>query len=691
MMRSAWLVVIAIQTGLAGTPVLTELNPRGAEIGRPFTLTVAGRNIGETARVISTLPASFTPVMTPGKPASFLVEPKADAAPGVYPVRIETPGGISNILLFTLGTFPEVTEEESLPYSRPNRNDSIETAEPVQATPVVMNGTLRGPERDVYRVNGKAGERRVFEVEARRCGSAIDPVLRILDGSGKQLARSDDSPGTGLDARLDFTFPTEGSYYVEVTDARFSMQMQNFYRLKMGAYRYADGIFPLGGRRGEKVAVTFLGSRAGTKMNVDLSKVEKGQALTRVAMPDSPTLPFLFAVSDLPEVQEPVEGAVPVPSVVNGRLDKTGEIDRYRVNAEPGERLLFELQARELGTSRLEGIISVYDASGKKLDSAGDKPLPEDVFAIQGTSRTSSDPFLNLTVPAGVHEVFVTVEDLALRGGPFYGYRLITRRQAEDFNLTIGSAYANVPAGGTVAISVSADRRGYDGPIQLTIPNLPKGIRVEGGIIPREYLDADNSRTYNRRGVLLLTADPGVELPVSELQISGEGKLGDGGVLHRQARGPGMVVDVAGATEQGVVDRQRSLTAPWLGLELPMALAEPPGATLEVRQTNLRQMDEGARYEYEYKWKLRGRGTPPEEVDVNIVGAKDLRVIDMKAGEGAKSGTFAVTTTKATDPARYDLYITGRLKTDDGNETIVSRPIPFEVSGGTSSVASNKR
>jgi hypothetical protein len=102
-------------------------------------------------------------------------------------------------------------------------------------------------------------------------------------------------------------------------------------------------------------------------------------------------------------------------------------------------------------------------------------------------------------------------------------------------------------------------------------------------------------------------------------------------------------------------------------------------------------MDEGARYEYEYKWKLRGRGTPPEEVDVNIVGAKDLRVIDMKAGEGAKSGTFAVTTTKATDPARYDLYITGRLKTDDGNETIVSRPIPFEVSGGTSSVASNKR
>ena len=155
-----------------------------------------------------------------------------------------------------------MTEEESQPNSPPNRNDTIETAEPVRSTPVVVNGTLRGPERDVYRVSGKAGERRVFEVEARRCGSAIDPVLRILDGAGKQLARSDDSPGAGLDTRLDFTFPAEGNYYVEVTDARFSTQAQNFYRLKMGSYRYADGIFPLGGRAANRPGDLLRRARA---------------------------------------------------------------------------------------------------------------------------------------------------------------------------------------------------------------------------------------------------------------------------------------------------------------------------------------------------------------------------------------------------------------------------------------------
>jgi hypothetical protein len=696
------LAIFSAQAAIAATPVLTELKPRGAEIGRPFTLTAVGRNLFEGTRVTTTLPGSFTLVvpapqpgtmLAPGRSVTFLVEPNADVTPGVYPIRLETPSGMSNILLFTLGTYPEVTEEESQPNSPPNRNDSIETAEPVRSSPVVVNGTLRGPERDVYRISGKAGERRVFEVEARRCGSAIDPVLRILNGAGKQLARSDDSPGTGLDARLDFTFPTEGTYYVEVTDARFSTQAQNFYRLKMGSYRYADGIFPLGGRRGEQTQVTFFGSHVGADAHItaDLRKASPTEAITRIALPDSPALPFLFAVGDLPELMEPVEGAVPIPSVVNGRLEKDGEIDRYRLKVEPGDKLLIELQARELGTSRLEAIITAFDDGGKKLDSAGDQPLPEDVFAIQGTSRTSSDPFLNLTVPPNVHEIVLTVEDLARRGGPAYGYRLMTRRQAEDFRLSLGSPFVNLPAGGTVVFSVTADRRGFDGPIQLTVADLPKGIHVDGGTIPREYMDASNARTFNRRGILTLTADPGVPLPAGDLQIWGEGKMADGTVLRRRARGNGMATDVAGATEQGVVDRQRPVTAPWLNLDLPVALADATVATLEVRQVNLKQMEEGARYEYAYKWTLRGKVTPPAQVGVDVIGAKDIRVIDMKAETGAMSGTFAVTTTKATDPAHYDLYINGRVKTDDGDEAIVSRAIPFDVSGGTPSVASNER
>ena len=682
--------LLICQAAFGAAPVITELQPRGAERGHTFTLTINGRDLPPDARISTTLPASFTPVLpqqtdmmaTAGRSIAFLVEPKADAAPGVYPIRVESSKGISNVLLFTVGTFPEVTEGESLPYSRPNRNDSIETAEPIQQSPVVVNGTLRGAERDVFRVYGKAGERRVFEVEARRCGSAVDPVLRIEDGNGKLLARSDDAPGANLDARIDFTFPREGNYYVEVHDARFSAQGQNFYRLKMGSYAYADGIFPLGGKRGEVTEVTFSGSglKSPVKASADLRKLAPEAGFTTIALPDSPTLPMLFAVSDLPELREPFDGPLPVPSVMNARLSKPGQIDRYRIRVEPGEKLLFELQARELGTSHLEGIVTVYDANGKKLDSAGDKPLPEDVFAVQGTSRTSSDPFLNFTVPKDVHEIAVTVEDLAERGGPLYAYRLVTRNAAEDFQLAIASPFVNIPAGGTAILSVNADRRGYDGPIQLTIPDLPKGVSVEGGFIPREYVDAGNTRTFNRRGTLIISAASDVELPSREFVVWGEAKLADGTTIRRRARGPGMLVGVAGATAQGVVDRQRAITAPWLDLDLPAAVSEPPPATLQVKQTSVKHLAEGNRYEFEYAWKIKA-GTPPRKVDVEIVGAKDIRVTDIKPTD--KNGTFAVNTTKATDPGRYDLYISGRLRTDNGDELIISRPILFEVTEGT--------
>ena len=107
--------------------------------------------------------------------AEFLVEPTGDWTIGVYPIRIKAANGISNILLFSVGAFPEITEEESRPGSLPHQNDSIERAQTIPSTSLTLNGKLDGPERDVFRLHVNAGERRVFEVEARRCGSAIDP------------------------------------------------------------------------------------------------------------------------------------------------------------------------------------------------------------------------------------------------------------------------------------------------------------------------------------------------------------------------------------------------------------------------------------------------------------------------------------------------------------------------------------
>jgi hypothetical protein len=414
-------------------------------------------------------------------------------------------------------------------------------------------------------------------------------------------------------------------------------------------------------------------------------KVAPGESeIAWVGLPGSVANPFPFATSDLPELVEPA-GPIPVPAVVNGRLLENGEMDRYQLDVKPGDKLLLEIQARELGTSRIETVLTAYDATGKKLDSAGDKPLPEDVFAVQGTSRTSSDPFLNVTVPEGMTKLTVTVEDLARRGGPYYGYRLVARRQAEDFTLTIGSPQVNIPAGGAAQVAVTAVRRGYNGEIQLRIPDLPAGIRVEGGLIPREYVDPNNNRTLSRRGVLILTADAGAEMTVGELAVYGEGKLADGSVVRRRARGLGMAIGVAGATEQGVVDRQRAVTAPWLGFELPAALTTPPAATLEVKQRSVTRMEEGDKYEFEYRWNFQAPGARPRgDLSVDIVGARDIRVTDQQRSPGGAmsntlAGTFAVNTSKATDVANYDMIVRGRVQYEMGEEDIYARPLLFAV------------
>jgi hypothetical protein len=658
----------------AAAPVLTDLQPRGVQKGRPFKLTVVGRGLGEGARIQSTLAATFTP-LGPDKPAeegrtaSFLVEPTGDPQPGVYPIRVETPDGISNVQLFVVGTFPEYTEDESRPGALPNSNDTIESAQALPSGPLVLNGALKGPERDVFRLSAKAGEKRVLEVEARRCGSAIDPVIEVQDASGKTIARSEDAPLLGLDARVDVTFPRDGYYYAVVHDARYSTQMANFYRLKIGSYSYPQEVFPLGGRRGEVVSVSLGGSQS---TSADLRHVSATVKQVFVNIPESPVLPLPFAVGDDPEVIEP-SGELAAPITINGRLRKPGAIARYTVKAKPGDPLAIRIEAIELGTSKLMAVITAFDEKGNQLGRAGDEPLGEDVYNVN-QSRTAGDPSLMIIAPGSA--VTIAVEDLALRGGLNYGYRLNIRSVAQDFRAALAKPFVNVPLGGSVTVPVGVERRGFDGEIRLRIPNAPKGLRVEGGfVLSRVAIKGEENRNRTSIGVLVLTAD--AEISTSGLVIEAVGKLADGTELVRRAEGPGMMVAVAGATQQGSVDRQRPVTAPWLAMDLPVAATKAQPATLEVSLLERKRMEEGDQIKFRWKWTAREPGLSfPAGVNADLVGAADIRIIDAKAdGEGNASGTFLITTTKLTRPATYDLYISGRVM----QEEVVSRPIPVEV------------
>jgi hypothetical protein len=163
--------------------------------------------------------------------------------------------------------------------------------------------------------------------------------------------------------------------------------------------------------------------------------------------------------------------------------------------------------------------------------------------------------------------------------------------------------------------------------------------------------------------------------------VEGVAKLPDGSTIVRRGEGPGMIVNVAGASEQGAVDRQRALTAPWLGLGLVTAPTKPRAAKLEVTVLDRTRMAEGDQIKFRWKWIPRDAAqTLPKTVSAEMVGAADVRLIDMQAdAKDPSTGTFVMTTTKLTRPSKYDVYVSGRLNIGGEQEEIVSRPITVTV------------
>jgi hypothetical protein len=677
-MKITFLLLTAFAV-FAAPPAITELQPRGTQKGRPFTLTIVGQNLGEGARILSSLPANFTPIgpdspmaanpMYANRYSTFLVEPTAEWQVGVYPIRLQSPDGISNILLFNVGALPEIFEEESRPGGLPNSNDSIEKAQTLPSAAITLNGTLRGAERDVYRVQVKAGERRVFEVDARRAGSAIDPVIRLMDGNGRVIARSEDNSILQLDARLEHTFATPGFYYIEVHDARYSAQAQNYYRLKTGSYSYASEVFPLGGQRGTLAKVSL----SGTTIEANLKSAGR-QAW--VNLPESPALPLPLAVGEFPEQIEPIAAPLNFPVTVNGKLTKQGEVDEYQFTVEPNTDYAFELQGRELGTSKVVAIVSAFDQAGKKLASVGDQPLPVDVAAVAASSRTAADPFLAVRTGPEDRLIRVRVEDLALRGGPHYGYRLLAWKSPYDPRATILTPFANIPANGNALVAFNIDRRGYMGPLRVKPLNLPAGVTASGGYVPPEVADATN-RSPSRRAIVTLFATTNAAPLPEELEFAVEATDAQLGMASK-AIGIGYTIAVNGATAQGVVDRQRALTGAWLGHSLPSAIVPAQPAQLTLEHGGSTRKGEG--YEIKFRWTWTTRHPVPDTVAVDLPNFIDLRVIEMRTDpQNPLSGTFVVASTRNTMPSLYNLAISGRVRVEGQDHDIYSRAIEFTL------------
>ncbi len=160
---------------------------------------------------------------------------------------------------------------------------------------------------------------------------------------------------------------------------------------------------------------------------------------------------------------------------VNGRLSKTGQIDRYLLAVTPGKPLALSVDGRTLN-SPVDGEISVRSYPGAT------------VLATDGGTPGAAAKGMQYQVPADAASIEVDVRDLLGRGGPHFVYRLrIAPAGRPNFTLTCLDSRINVLRDGRAVVELRVDRTGYAGPIDLKIEGndnvaiAPQQIPAEGG------------------------------------------------------------------------------------------------------------------------------------------------------------------------------------------------------------------
>ena len=473
-----------------------------------------------------------------------------DAEPGPRELRLETPGGLSNRLVFCVGRLPEFREQEpeiaATPRDARGPISSPLTPETHITLPAVVNGQIiphepdmfrSGPGRftpgdvDRYRFEARKGQQLVVAAGARQLipylADAVpgwfQATLALYDAKGKELAYDDDYR-FHPDPVLFYKIPEDGQYVVEITDAISRGRPDFVYRIAIGELPFITSIFPLGGRAGEQTTVELTGwNLPADKLTMDAQDKAPGIYPLSVRKGDMTSNTVPFAVDTLPECLEKEPNNSPqtaqpvtLPLIVNGRIDRPSDRDVFRFAGRAGQQIIAEVCARRLD-SPLDSVLKLTDAAGKRLAFNDDHEDKSDAL-----STHHADSLIDFTLPAdGTYYLYLS--DAQHEGGPEYAYRLRISSPRPDFALRVVPSCINARAGRLIPITIFALRKdGFSGEIALGLKGAPEGFSLGGGLVPAGQ---DQVRV-----TLMVPPMPSAE-PIS-LRVEGRATIGDQEVVR---------------------------------------------------------------------------------------------------------------------------------------------------------------
>ena len=186
-------IALASNLAAAQAPSISHTIPAAVTPGQASDIVLFGGNLaGPTGIWLGmTAESALTPGLdkngTEAGQVSYRVTTPATVPVGIYGLRLASSGGISNMRLVMVDDLPSASDNGG--------NKSLDTAQEI-ALPIAVDGACEPESYDFYRFNGVAGQRITVEVVARRLGYPLDPVIRLLDSSGHELAYSDDAPAS---------------------------------------------------------------------------------------------------------------------------------------------------------------------------------------------------------------------------------------------------------------------------------------------------------------------------------------------------------------------------------------------------------------------------------------------------------------------------------------------------------------
>jgi hypothetical protein len=438
----------------------------------------------------------------------------ADAEPGERELRLATPQGLSNPLVFCVGQLPEFSEKEPINVgTQPGANQPQISQPPTDmniALPATVNGRIKPglarpqvPPRpgqqftpgdaDRYRFQARKGQQLVIIVHARELipylADAVpgwfQATLALRDNKGNELAYADDNR-FHPDPVLHYVVPEDGEYSIEIKDALYRGREDFVYRITLGELPFVTSLFPLGGRADTKSTVELRGwNLPAGKLTVVPKDEEPGIYPVSVRNGELVSNRVPFMTDTLPEVFEKESNNLPksaqrltLPVVVNGRVDQPGDWDVFSIQGRAGDKIVAEIHARRLD-SPLDSMLKLTDAAGRQLAFNDDH---ED----KGTGLTThhADSLITFTLPSqGTY--YLHLGDAQQNGGAEYGYRLRVSAPRPDFELRVVPSGISAAGGMTVPITVHALRKdGFSGDIALALKDAPRDFLLSGALVP---------------------------------------------------------------------------------------------------------------------------------------------------------------------------------------------------------------